>query len=236
MTRLEAADTGRPARRTGSRVGLRVAGWAGIAGPVLFTITFLTLEAVRRDFEPLRLPVSALEAGAHGWVQQISFVVFGVLTVVFAVGIHGGLQATRRGIAGPILFGVSGVAAVAAGLFPLRLDSDGQVYNPGGHSAAGFTFFLTSALALVILSRRVAADPAWSRLARWILAAGIACLVGFVVMGRLVIPDDAPLHDWAGLGQRAIILLALFPARVALSIWLLKTVRPGNVEGMRSRA
>ena len=41
-------------------------------------------------------------------------------------------------------------------------------------------------------------------------------------------PDGAPLHDWAGLGQRAIILLALFPARVALSIRLLKIVAQGT--------
>ena len=62
------------------------------------------------------------------------------------------------------------------------------------------------------------------------MAAGIACLVGFVLMGTMAIPDGAPLHDWAGLGQRAIILLALFPARVALSIRLLKVVRSGNVD------
>ena len=113
------------------------------------------------------------------------------------------------------------MAALAAGAFPLRLDAAGQVYDPGGHSIAGFAFFLTSALALVVVSRRVAADPAWSSLAGWTLAAGIAGLVGFVLMGSLVIPDDAPLHDWAGLGQRAIVLLVLFPARVALSIRLL---------------
>ena len=227
MTRVDAVVTEGPALRAGTGSGLRIAGWAGIAGPVLFTITFLAQETVRRDFDPLRLPVSALEAGPYGWVQQISFVVFGVLTIVFAVGIHRGLRPTRRGIAGPILFGVSGVAALAAAAFPLQLDDAGRVYDPGGHSVAGFTFFLTSALALVVLSRRVAADPAWSGLAGWTLAAGIACLVGFVVMGSLVIPDDAPLHDWAGLGQRAIILLALFPARVALSIRLVTTGRAG---------
>ena len=225
MTRVDAADIQGPVLRAGRAVGLRVAGWAGIAAPVLFTVTFLAQEMVRHDFDPLRLPVSALEAGPHGWVQQISFVVFGVLTIVFAVGLHRGLRTTRRGIAGPILFGVSGVAALAAGAFPLELDDAGHVYDPGGHSVAGFAFFLTSALALVVLSRRVAADPAWSRLAAWTLGAGIACLVGFVVMGSLVVPDDAPLHDWVGLGQRVIILLALFPARIALSIRLLKTGR-----------
>jgi hypothetical protein len=128
------------------------------------------------------------------------------------------------------LFGVSGVAALAAAVFPLRLDAAGQVYDPGGHSVAGFTFFLASAWALVILSRRVAADPAWSGLAGWTLAAGVACLVGFVAMGGLAIPDDAPLHYLAGLGQRAIVLLALFPIRIALSIWLLKTGRGGDID------
>jgi hypothetical membrane protein len=225
MTRVDAVATEGPALRRGTGSDLRIAGWAGIAGPVLFTVSFLAQETVRRDFDPLRLPVSALEAGTNGWIQQISFVVFGVLTIAFAVGIHRGLRTTPRGIAGPILFAVSGVAALGAAAFPLQLDGAGQVYDPGGHSIAGFTFFLTSAVALVVLSRRVAADPAWSGLAGWTLAAGIACLVGFVVMGSLVIPDDAPLHDWAGLSQRVIILLALFPARIALSIPLLKTGR-----------
>ena len=228
MTRVDAVTGGSPPlARTGTR--LRIAGWAGIAGPVLFTIVFLALETVRRDFDPVRLVVSALEAGAYGWVQQVSFAVFGVLTIVFAVGIHQGLRKTRWGIAGPVLFGVSGVAALAAAAFPLRLDAAGGVFDPGGHSLAGFTFFLASALALVLLSRRVAVDPAWSGLAGWTLAAGIACLAGFVVMGTLVIPDDAPLHDWAGLGQRAVVLLALFPARVALSIRLVTTGRSGSV-------
>jgi hypothetical membrane protein len=205
------------------------AGWAGIAGPVLFTITFLSLELVLRpDVDSVRLPVSALEAGRYGWVQQVSFVVFGGLTIVFAAGLHRGLRPSRWGSVGPALFGLSGAALVGAGVFPLEMDAAGQVHDPGGHSVAGFLFFLASALALVILSRRVAADPAWSRLAGWILASGLACLVGFVVMGSLVIPDHAPLHDWAGLGQRAIILLALFPARVALAIRLLRTAQSGE--------
>jgi hypothetical membrane protein len=170
----------------------------------------------------------ALEAGRYGWVQQVSFVVFGALTIVFAVGLHRGLRPSRWGFAGPALFGVSGAALVGAAVFPLEMDAVEQVYDPGGHSVAGFVFFLASAMALVTLSRRVAADPAWSRLAGGTLAAGVACLVGFVVMGSLVIPDDAPLHDWAGLGQRAIILLGLFPARAALAIRLLRTARSGE--------
>jgi hypothetical membrane protein len=230
MTHVDALAAQGPHGRSATRSGLWIAGWAGITGPVLFTIFFLALETVRRDFDPLRLPVSALEAGRYGWVQQVSFAVFGALTIVCAVGIHRGLRKIPLGIVGPILLGVSGVAALAAGVFPLRLDDAGRIHDPGGHTVAGVTFFLASALALVILSRRVAADPAWRGLAGWTLAAGIACLVGFVVMGTVVIPDDAPLHAWAGLGQRAIVLLALFPTRVALSIRLLTIGRSGDLD------
>jgi hypothetical membrane protein len=223
---MRQADTVHDSRVGAGRTSptlLRVAGWAGVVGPVLFTATFLALELVRRDdFSAVRLPVSALEAGRLGWVQQLSFAVFGLLTLVCASGLHLGLRPSRHGIAGPALLGITGLALLGAGAFPLRQDAAGEVYDPGGHTVAGVVFFLGSALALVVLSRRVAADPAWSRLAGWTLAAGLVGAAGFLVMGTLVIPDSAPLHEWAGLAQRALVLLALFPARVALALRLLR--------------
>ncbi len=59
-------------------------------------------------------------------------------------------------------------------------------------------------------------------LARWTLVAGLACLAAFVLMRTLAIPDDGPLHDWFGLLQRAVVLLGLFPIRVALSLRMLR--------------
>ena len=54
------------------------------------------------------------------------------------------------------------------------------------------------------------------------LAAGLLAALSFPLMGALVIPDNAPLHDWAGLAQRVIVLVFLFPARIALAIRLLR--------------
>ncbi|MGH3716095.1 MAG: hypothetical protein ACRDT4_21930 [Micromonosporaceae bacterium] len=82
-------------------------------------------------------------------------------------------------------------------------------------------FFLSSAVALVVVSRRAAAHPYWRVISRYVLAAGLLAVAGFVAMGTLVMPDDAPLHPWAGLAQRALILLLIFPARIALSARLL---------------
>jgi hypothetical protein len=76
--------------------------WAGIIGPVLFTAAFLAQEAFRRgEYDPLAEPVSALEAGPSGWIQQVNFVVFGLLTIGFAMAHHRGVRPTRAGIAGP---------------------------------------------------------------------------------------------------------------------------------------
>ncbi len=70
------------------------------------------------------------------------------------------------------------------------------------------------------MSRRLAADPRWRSLATYTLVAGIVALAGFVVTGTLVLPDGAPLHDWAGLVQRLIIIVVVFPCRVALALRL----------------
>jgi hypothetical protein len=77
--------------------------------------------------------VSALEAGHNGWVEQANFVVFGLLTIAFAVGVHPGLRTTRAGIAGSALLFVSGIGLLLAAVFPLREDAAGITYDPGGH-------------------------------------------------------------------------------------------------------
>jgi hypothetical membrane protein len=203
-----------------------VQAWAGIVGPLLFTLIFLGQEIFRADeYSPIAEPVSALEAGPHGWVQQANFVLFGLLTAAFAIGLHRGVRRSVGGVAGPALLLVSSVGLVLAAVFPLREDAGGVTYDPGGHIIAGLMFFLSSAIGLIVLSRRLAHDPPWRSLATYVLASGVLAQAGFVLMGLLVMPDDAPLHDWAGLAQRALILIVLFPPRIVLAIRLLEVSR-----------
>jgi len=204
----------------------RALAWGGIVGPVLFTAGFLGQELFRmEEYSPIAEPVSALEAGPHGWLQQVNFVVFGVLTIAFALGLHRGVRPTPRGFAGPALLAVSGVGALLAAVFPLREDAAGVTYDPGGHFVSGVAFFLSSAVGLVLLSRRLSADNRWRGLAGYTLACGVAAVAGFFVLGGLAIPDGAPLHDWAGLAQRIVVLGVLFPCRVLLSVRLLHLAR-----------
>jgi hypothetical membrane protein len=212
-----------PDRGTQAGPFVTVAAWAGIIGPLLFTAAFLTQEALRRDeFDPVTETVSALEAGPHGWVQQVNFVIFGVLTILFALGLHRAVPPTRRGIAGPAALAISGAGLVLAAVLPLREDAAGSTYDPGGHVVAGVLFFGTSAVGLVLLSARLGQGAGWQSLAWYCRAAGAVALLGFVVMGSLVMPDDAPLHDWAGVFQRALIVGVVFPCRMAIGVRMLR--------------
>lgn len=199
---------------------IHFAALAGIVGPILFTIGFLGQEAFRRaEYSPVAEVVSALEAGPNGWIQQVNFFVFGLLLLIFAVGLHKGTARTRWGILGPALLGLAAVGPILAAALPLREDAAGVTYDPGGHFVAGMTFFLGMSLALVVLPRRLRRDPRFSWITAYTAVCGVLDLTGFFLIGRFVIPDDAPLHDYAGLAQR-LILLVTFPCLIMLAVRL----------------
>ena len=213
-------------RRSSNRTLLGAAAWAGVAGPVLFTVSFLAQEAFRRgEYHPVSEVVSALEAGPHGWIQQVTFLVLGVLTMLHAVGLHRGIAPSRAGLLGPGFLFLSGVGCLVAAAFPLREDGAGLTYDPGGHAVGGLLFFLATPVAFLLLARRMARDPDWRVLTRYALVAGAALVAAAVVMNTLVVADDAVLHDRAGLIQRLIVLVLVFPLRVALGIRLLRRSR-----------
>ena len=201
----------------------RISALAGIWGPIVFSIAFTVQGLVRRDeYDPIAEPVSALEAGPNGWIQQVNFVVFGVSLLVFAVGLNRAIASPRLRTVSGVLLLLTGIGLLLAAALPLEEDAAGSTYDPGGHFVAGVAFFLGSALALLVLSVRMRADANWRGLANYTLGAGCVALVCFVVLAWFAIPDDAPLHAYAGLLQRATLLVVTFPCFVAIGVRLLR--------------
>ncbi|KAA9373687.1 DUF998 domain-containing protein [Microbispora cellulosiformans] len=77
-----------------------------VAGP-LFTAAYLTEGALRPHYRSLRHPVSSLAIGDRGWIQTVNFLVGGLLSLAFAVGLWR---------AGPSHWGASLVGGWAIGL------------------------------------------------------------------------------------------------------------------------
>ena len=152
---------------------------AGIVGPILFTAVFVVQGLLRPDYSPVADPISALAIGPYGWVQDLNFIVFGVLMLAYAVGLHLGVRPARAGILGPALLALAGVGAMLSGVVPLRAVAGGGTYEPAGHSVAVFMTFLGAGIGLIALSRRMTSDPSWRSLATYTLATGIAIVVLF---------------------------------------------------------
>ncbi|GIH98236.1 DUF998 domain-containing protein [Planobispora takensis] len=91
-----------------------------IAGP-LFVATFLIAGATRAHYDPLRHPVSSLALGGAGWVQTADFILAGLLTLAFGVGLRRVLRAAtgpaRGSLWGPLLIGVWAIGLIGAGIF-----------------------------------------------------------------------------------------------------------------------
>ena len=202
--------------------------WAGIVGPTLFTVAFILQALFRPGYSHMAEPVSALAAGPSGWIQNANFLVFGALMMAFALGLQQGIRPTRRGVVGPALLVLSGVGLILAGVFPWALDASGEYIVSPGHIVGAYTAFLPAGLGLIVLSRRMARDPSWRRLASYSLGSGIAVAVLFMATGPLAVPDDAPLHDWAGLLQRATVAV-WFSCTIVLALRLLRLARGGEV-------
>ncbi|MFG1687743.1 DUF998 domain-containing protein [Nonomuraea sp. NPDC049269] len=104
---------GAPMADSPDRTTKRLLLCGALAGP-LFVVAFLVQGAVRAHYDPLRHPVSSLELGEHGWIQAANFIVAGLLTLAFAVGLR---RALKSSFWGPALVGVWGLMLVGAGAF-----------------------------------------------------------------------------------------------------------------------
>jgi hypothetical membrane protein len=195
----------------------------GIAGPIVFVVFIGAQSLVHPDYSQVKLPISALAAWPGGWVQDANFVLFGLLTILFAIGLHLGVRRNRAAVIGPGLLMLSGVGLIIAGFFPWR-SVDGDFVVPAGYLLGAPLSFLGAGAGFIVLLRRVAADPRWHGVGPYALGSGIAIVASFVATFALVIPPSAPLHSWGGLMQRAT-LAVWFPCTVVLALRLLRVAK-----------
>jgi len=207
---------------------------AGIAGPAVFTALVIAQALLHPAYSHVTRPVSELAAWPGGWVQNVNFFLFGLLTTAFAIGLHLGVRPARGGVLGPALFVLSGVGLVVAGGFPLST-SDGAVVIPVGHLVGTVLAFLGAGSGFVVLSRRLLGDARWRGLATYAFASGVAVIVLFFVAVTLAGGSDAPLYPWVGLVQR-LPMVVWFSCEAVLAIKLLQLTGTTGLHGRASGA
>jgi hypothetical protein len=90
---------------------------AGVFAPVLFVAVFTVFGLFRGDYRAVSMYVSALSLGSWGWIQIVSFMVFGLSCGLFAVHIAGMFSSGRASKAGPIVLSLSAMCFFLSGPF-----------------------------------------------------------------------------------------------------------------------
>lgn len=103
------------------------------------------------------------------------------------------------------------------------------------HVIAGFVTFGSAGLAALTLAPRLARDPWWTDLSRYVRSLGVIIFVLFAAIGALVRPPGGPLHDWLGLAQW-IFLAVWFTCIAVLAARLLRTSRVRGHQTQAGRA
>jgi hypothetical membrane protein len=191
----------------------RVLALGAVAGPILFTVSWLILEAVSdgytlwdhtfTDYSPISQSISGLGIGTTAPYMNTAFVVSGLLLIVGVIGV---MSATSAGRPTPrattLLLALTGVGQVVCGVFTLRAIMPHML---------GFLLALGAPVVSFLLAgRHFRRVPGWHRFGTGLLVASPVTLALLVAYFATFQPTaDGAEHGIAGLVQRIGVVEAL---------------------------
>lgn len=169
---------------TASPAHVRLLLACGPVGGLIFTATYLIEGATRPGYDAWQQAISALSLGPGGWVQSVNFIVFGLFSCLFALGLRAALAPGLGATWVPRLQALSGLGLILCGFFaqdpapgyPVgaqpALTMHGQV-----HIVASIVTLTVMMPACIVLALRYAREPGrrwWAPC--WVAAAILTCI------------------------------------------------------------
>jgi len=172
----------------------RIFALCGIIAPILFTFLVIVASFLRPDYSQIYNFVSDLGVGPYAIIQNVNFVIFGFLVIVFSLGLRSGLSVSQgRALKAGIWFvTIFGLGVLFAGVFP-------EDYLSGvPHNLVSATAFLTIIAAQLLIWKGLknADNYIWGKYRTYSLISGLLSIVLLLVL-RVAIGGD-----YQGLAQR----------------------------------
>lgn len=123
----------------------------GLIGSLLFTATYLIEGVLHHGYSPIHETISSLEVVSHGWTQQLNFIVFGLLTVCFALGLRKELKGSTGATWFPLLQGFVAIGMIMSGVF---------VTEPL-HTIGDSITFISTIIGFFVMAARFRKEPQW---------------------------------------------------------------------------
>jgi hypothetical membrane protein len=201
---------------------------AGIIGPAVFTLIVLMLGAFQTEYHGLLDVISVISLGPMGWLQDVNFVMFGMLMAVFTLALYRGVQPGPASLTGLSASMLSALGIIFMGIFPLTRDRVGVVIQTDGHAIASLVAYVGAAVGLIALAQLQTADPSWKKLANFTRKSGLT--MALILPALLAaMPVVSPVHIGVGVLQRAA-LAVWFTCTVITAIRLRKVLQQRELE------
>jgi len=157
--------------------------------PVVYTLMWILGGIVRSDYNHIRDDISSLFAvGAPRKRFFNSFIIASsLLSFVFYLGLHWGINNGQGSFMGPILFVVSGFLGVLVALF-FPLDAGGEIITLRGkmHLVLVITSGILTIGGMVALWFRLESVEGWSLFANYSLISAIVSFVLIIISGIFI--------------------------------------------------
>jgi hypothetical protein len=160
----------------------RPAARLAFAAAAAFVVLLAALHVLKPELDPSWRFVSEYAIGRHGWVMTVAFAALGLGHVALFVAVRSQLT-TIGGRIGLVLLLVSAAGLFIAAAFPMDpLMTAGEAGTRSGalHNLGG-TLGIAGPFAAVLISLKLAANPAWAPARGPLLWAAMVAVAGFLV-------------------------------------------------------
>ena len=185
---------------------IRRAAIGGVVGPVLFVFGVIAAGAMYDDYSHVDQKISELggDGAQHAIVQNVNFVVLGVLVLGFAWALA---RVCGRPLTGPALIAYFALSScIANALLPCDPGCEGESTVGVLHIVTGLLGFIAAIAGMFVLARRWRSEPEWSTHARVTKGAALAGSIGLV---GFVVTQAANATTYSGLAQRSFVIVLL---------------------------
>ncbi len=194
------------AERAGDRRALRLAARGGVVGPLLFVALVVVGGVLYDGYSHVGQTISELggEGAEFALLQNVNFIVLGVLVIGFAWALARTLGPPHTGAVLVAVFGFS--SAMLNGLLPCDLGCQGSTTVGLLHNVFGTVGFVAGVGAMFVLARRWRTEPGWRSHVPFTRTMAATALVGLLAF---IAVEAAEVRTYAGLVQRVFVLALL---------------------------
>jgi hypothetical membrane protein len=184
---------------------------AGVVAPIIFSVSFTMQGLLLKDYDPVKMHISALSLGKYGWIQIFNFILFGILLFIFSIDLLKDAKKSNTTLAGPILLLVSSICFFLSGPFvmdPIGTSSSNATIHGTIHGLLGGIAFLLMPITCFVFYFSLKDDCLLKkfRSLTLIFSILISLTLLFFTLATKIESLNEVLYDYQGVLQRSVLL------------------------------